>query len=171
MHHTLYRWGLVRRGRSQPLRGWCWHLAVFQLTLDPDASPLAGLCEQWPRDEQEFAVSVSSWKGQKSACRSFCSQASGRITSLRAQVLGAELQPGRAGSALRLRSADAKSPGPPPALMRAHVGLCAPLSAFAEPWPRWAYRPSRTRAGPGAGAIARAAPAPGRVHRSTGSEL
>ena len=108
---------------------------------------------------------------QKAACRSFCSQASGRITSLRAQVLGAELQPGRAGSALRLRSADAKSPGPPPALMRAHVGLCAPLSAFAEPWPRWAYRPSRKRAGPGAGAIARAAPAPGRVHRSTGSEL
>ena len=165
------RWGLVRRGRSRPLRGRRRPLALFQLTQDLDASPLAGLCEQWSRGEQDFCDIVSRWKGQKSAGRSLCSQVSTRITSSQAQISGAGLQPGRAGSAQRLRGADAKSPGPPPALMRAHVGLCARWSAFVEPWPRWAYRPSRTRAGPGAGAIARAAPAPGRVHRSTGSEL
>ena len=83
---------------------------------------------------------------------------------------GAELQPGRAGSALRLRSAGVKRHGPPPVLTRAHVGLCAPLSAFAEPWPRWAYRPSRARAMPGAGAAATAAAARVRVPRSPGSE-
>ena len=165
------RWGLAGRRRSRPLWGPRRPLALFQPTQDPDASPRAGLCELWSRDEKKFAATVSSWKGQKSAGRSLCSQVSTRITSPRAQLSGAGLQPGRAGCAQRLRSADAKSPGPPPALMRAHVGLCAPLSAFAEPWPRWAYRPSRARAVPGAGAIAGAAPAPGRVHRSTGSEL
>ena len=92
------------------------------------------------------------------------------MPSLRAQVSGAASQPGRAGSALRLRSAGAEGPAPQRARRCAHVGLCARLSAFAGPWPRWAYRPSRARAGAGAGAAATAAAARGRVQRSAGSE-
>ena len=93
------------------------------------------------------------------------------MTSSRGQVLGAELQPGRDGSALRLRSAGKKSPGGQPARRYEEVGLCARLSAFAEPWPRWAYRPLRARAGAGAGAEAIAAPLPSFGRRSAGSEL
>ena len=76
--------------------------------------------------------------------------------------------PGRAGSALRLRRADAKNCPPQPAHRYEKVGLCARLSAFAEPWPRWACRPLRARAGAGADATAPAVPARGWVQRSAG---
>ena len=97
-----------------------------------------------------------------------CTQALAGMTSSRGQVLGAELQPGRDGSALRLRSAGKKSPGGQPARRYEEVGLCARLSAFAEPWPRWACRPLRARAGAGAGAAAPAAPVRGQVQWSSG---
>ena len=163
------RWGLAGRGRSRPLWGPRRPLLLFQPTQDPDASPRAGLCELWSRDEREFPATILSWKGQKSARRSLCTQAPGGISSPGEQVSGAELQPGRAGSALRLRRADVKSPPPQPARRYEKVGLCARLSAFAEPWPRWACRPLGARAGAGADAGATTAPASIQVQRSAGS--
>ena len=84
-------------------------------------------------------------------------------------MLGARGQPGRARCALRRRSSGANSSGRQPARRYEKVGPCALSSAFAEPWPRRAYRPSEARAVPGAGAIARPAPAHGQVQRSAGS--
>ena len=116
-----------------------------------------------------FAGTVASCAGLKLAPRTLCSQALAGMTSPGAQVSGAELQPGRAGSALRLRRADAKSPAPRPARRYEKVGLCARLSAFAEPWPRWACRPLHARDGAGADAGATTAPESVQVQRSAGS--
>ena len=101
-------------------------------------APRAGHLRQRSRDEALLRDSVASWKGLKLAGRSLCSQASSGMASPHTQVLGAELQPGRAGSALRLRNAGTKSPGGQPKRRFEKVGLCPRLSAFAEPWPRWA---------------------------------
>ena len=112
-----------------------WHI---EPRLKSAQAPLAGLLEQWPRDEQDFATTVSSFKGQKLARRTLDPQASSRMTSPRAQIWSAALQPGRAESALRLRNAGTKSPGGQPKRRYEKVGLSPRLSAFAEPWPRWA---------------------------------
>ena len=88
---------------------------------------------------------------------------------MHAQVLGARCDPGRAATALRLQVRGAKVTGPHYAATRAITALCARLSASAWPWLSRAYRPSRARAVPGAGAIARSALARGQVQRSAGS--
>ncbi len=93
------------------------------------------------------------------------------MTSLRALVSAAALQPGRAGCALRLRSAGAKTSRSQLDSTRAHAALRLRSRCTEQHGATRASRPPASRRGPSHGAPATSAPARGRMQRDRGTGL
>ena len=93
------------------------------------------------------------------------------MTSLRALVSAAALQPGRAGCALRLRSAGAKTSRSQLDSTRAHAALRLRSRCTEQHGATRASRPPASRRGPSHGAPATSAPARGRMQRDRGTVL